>query len=107
MERSFRLTIIFVAFVATIQTTTFAQTMPPATSSSNSASARLRAFLERDWKYWMTEYPVLATLFGYPGQNDRWTDYSTAAIDRRNHHLESSLRELHSIARSELPSGNN
>ena len=51
----------------------------------------------------MSEYPEYATLFGFPGQNDRWTDYSSQAIERRNRHLESSLRELHSIPRSELP----
>src|SRR5436190_20114999 len=39
--------------------------------------------LEDDWKYWMTEYPELATQVGYPGQNARWTDYSECAMDRR------------------------
>ena len=36
---------------------------------------RLRTQLDDDWKYWMTQYPEVATQFGYPGQNARWTDY--------------------------------
>src|ERR1700722_12802912 len=71
--------------------------------ASNAAKARFREFLDRDWKYWMTEYPEFATIFGYPGQNGRWTDYSPAAIDRRNRHLESGLKELHAIPRAGLP----
>ena len=37
---------------------------------------RLRAQLDDDWKYWMTQYPEVATALGYPGQDARWTDYS-------------------------------
>ncbi len=69
----------------------------------NAAKARFREFLDRDWKYWMTEYPEFATIFGYPGQNGRWTDYSPEAIERRNRHLESGLKELHTLRRIDLP----
>ena len=43
---------------------------------SRAAADVLRAQLDKDWKYWMTQYPELATSVGYPGQNARWTDYS-------------------------------
>jgi hypothetical protein len=44
---------------------------------------RLRAFMDLVYDYQMTEYPETATWLGYPGQNNRWTDYSAAAIERR------------------------
>ncbi|HEY6466360.1 MAG TPA: DUF885 domain-containing protein [Candidatus Acidoferrales bacterium] len=84
--------------------------IPSSTSSqtararqSNSATARLRAFLDSDWKYWVNEYPENATAYGYPGENDRWTDYSPEAIARRNQHLHQSLAGLEAIPHNELP----
>jgi uncharacterized protein (DUF885 family) len=76
---------------------------PPATTARN-ATRRLREFLDADWKYWVGEYPENATLFGYDGENGRWTDYSQAAIDRRDAHLRQSLAALGAIPRAELPS---
>jgi uncharacterized protein (DUF885 family) len=73
--------------------------------SGNNATKRLREFLAADWKYWIAEYPENATLFGYPGENDRWTDYSPQAIARRDRHLRESLAELEAIPRNELPAG--
>ena len=81
-----------------------AQTVSPALSSQQStATRRLREFLASDWKYWLGEYPENATVFGYPGENDRWTDYSPVAIDRRNQHLRQSRSELDAIPRGSLP----
>jgi len=84
-----------------------------ANSSSSQANAagapgnptieKLRAFLADDWKYWMIEYPEMATSVGFPGQNDRWTDHSPAANDRRTHHLYESLKTLRAIPRENLP----
>ena len=47
----------------------------------------LQAQLDEDWKYWMSEYPEVATSIGYPGQDARWTDYSQTSIERRNDYL--------------------
>ena len=63
----------------------------------------LETQLEEDWKYWMTQYPELATAYGYPGQNMRWTDYSPAAIDARADYLRESFDRLQSIDRAKLP----
>jgi uncharacterized protein (DUF885 family) len=80
------------------------QTAPSVGSTHRSdAASRLRRFLADDWKYWMREYPEYATQVGYPGQNGRWTDNSSAAIDRRNHHLRESLETLQAIPRADLP----
>jgi uncharacterized protein (DUF885 family) len=35
----------------------------------------------------MSQYPELATAYGYPGQNSRWSDYSSAAIAAREDYL--------------------
>jgi uncharacterized protein (DUF885 family) len=62
----------------------------------------LRTQLDDDWKYWMTQYPEVATQFGYPGQNARWTDYSQAAIDARATYLKESAGRLAAIDRASL-----
>src|SRR5436189_4800620 len=70
--------------------------------SNNRSSDALRSQLEEDWKYWMTQYPELATAYGYPGQNMRWTDYSQAAIDARAMYLRKSAERLNGIDRAQL-----
>ena len=62
----------------------------------------LRTQLDDDWKYWMTQYPEVATQFGYPGQNARWTDYSQPAIDARAGYLKESAGRLAAIDRASL-----
>jgi uncharacterized protein (DUF885 family) len=62
-----------------------------------------RAQLDDDWKFWMAQYPEIATAFGYPGQNARWTDYSPAAIERRDNYLKKSLMRAGSIDAGALP----
>src|SRR5215471_15240137 len=67
-------------------------------------AARFHTQLDDDWKYWMTQYPELATSVGYPGQDARWTDYSPSAIEARNTYLRQSLDRLKpGIDRSTLP----
>src|SRR5262245_48402026 len=62
----------------------------------------LRAQLDEDWKYWMAEYPEIATAYGYPGQNSRWTNYSKAAIDGREDYLKKSFDRLKALDRKQL-----
>jgi uncharacterized protein (DUF885 family) len=63
---------------------------------------QLRAQLDADWKYWMEQYPEVATALGYPGQNARWTDYSAAAIGARAGHLKEMAARLAAIDRARL-----
>ncbi len=65
--------------------------------SGATAAQDLRAQLERDWQYWMEQYPEVATSVGFPGQERRWTDYSPAAIDARAAYLKKSRASLASI----------
>jgi uncharacterized protein (DUF885 family) len=70
----------------------------PATSDS----ARLHALFALDWDYTNVDAPETATVVGYPGQDDRWTDYSLAAIRRRRDELADPLLVLRAIDRSRL-----
>src|SRR2546422_730128 len=63
---------------------------------------RLHELFKLDWDYTMRENPEFATEVGYPGQNDRWTDLSLEAIDRRKRELQASLKVIRSIDRSKL-----
>src|SRR5688572_33038485 len=75
-----------------------------APAPGRSVEETFRAQLNADWKYWMEQYPEWATLIGYPGQNNRWTDYSPGAIDARAAYLRKSAEQLSSIDRGGLPS---
>jgi len=65
-------------------------------------SARLRELFDVNWRHTMIEYPEFATYAGFPGQNDRWTDMSAAAVARRKAAPEVPLRVLRSIDRGAL-----
>ncbi|HYA63944.1 MAG TPA: DUF885 domain-containing protein, partial [Candidatus Sulfotelmatobacter sp.] len=64
---------------------------------------KFRAFLADDWKRWMQEYPEMATWVGYPGQNRRWTDESSAGYEARVKHLHESLGAMKQLHRDLLP----
>src|SRR5436853_3160845 len=67
-----------------------------------SDSARLHELFRVNWEYLMTEFPEFATYVGYPGQNDRWTDNSLAAIERRKRELDEPLAVVKAIRRERL-----
>jgi uncharacterized protein (DUF885 family) len=67
------------------------------------AGKKLRAYLEADWKRWMEEYPEVATQFGFPGENTRWMNDSSAGIASRKHHLAESIAALNQFQRDALP----
>jgi uncharacterized protein (DUF885 family) len=69
----------------------------------NEEVRKFRAFLADDWKRWMQEYPEMATWVGYPGQNRRWTDESSAGYEARVKHLNDSLDAMKQLHRELLP----
>jgi uncharacterized protein (DUF885 family) len=73
--------------------------------TSPSPAERLRALLDDDWKFWMSQYPETATALGYPGQDARWTDYSADAIASRNDYLRRTIQRLDGIERGRLAAG--
>src|SRR2546422_745420 len=70
--------------------------------ATRSAAKTLHAQFDADWKFWMKEYPETATALGYPGQNNRWTDYSPAAIDARDAYLKKTAADILAIDRGRL-----
>ena len=73
-----------------------------ASRPSLSDSARLAALFDLDWEYTNVESPETATFVGYPGQDERWTDNSPAAIARRRRELADRLLVLAAIDRRRL-----
>jgi len=71
-------------------------------STNMNDTERLRQLFADDWSWRMREYPEFATNAGYPGQNDRWTDMSLAAIERRKQHAHENLKSIKSINRTSL-----
>ena len=65
-------------------------------------SVRLHRLFDLSWEYAMYEYPEWATWEGYPGRNDRWTDNSMAAIERRQREAQWPLDVLAAINRDAL-----
>ncbi len=73
-----------------------------ATAPGLTDSARLHRLFNLDWEYTNVVYPASATFVGYPGQNDRWTDLSVAAIKRRQADFASELKVVGAINRARL-----
>jgi uncharacterized protein (DUF885 family) len=63
---------------------------------------RLRRLFDLHWRESMAEFPELATSVGFPGHNDRWTDRSLEAIERRKRDLERPAAVLRTIRRDLL-----
>ncbi len=73
-----------------------------AAASALSDSAKLHRLFDLDWEYNNVVFPENATYSGYPGQNDRWTDLSVAAIKRRQADFGSELKVVRAINRTRL-----
>jgi uncharacterized protein (DUF885 family) len=97
------------AFSAAAQTTT--QLAPEReyqrilTTAGSTDSARFHQLLDAHWRWVMREFPEFATDVGYPGRNDRWTDQSQAAIERRRAAQRLALQAARSISRPRLNVG--
>ena len=58
------------------------------------ADRKFRAYLAEDWARWMAQMPETATVVGFPGFDDRWTDDSPSGIEARRRHLAESAEGL-------------
>ncbi len=67
-----------------------------------SQQERLYQIFDRIWDWQLTSYPEFATYVGVPGHDDRWTDYSSAAIAGRQQDQRGFLGELEVLGVSEL-----
>jgi len=74
-----------------------------AARGKGSESERAKRLYDLAWKHQLEEAPELATNLGYPGENDRWSDRSFAAIERRRAEARELLKAVQSIDRGKLP----
>ncbi|MCY1073489.1 DUF885 domain-containing protein [Archangium lansingense] len=70
---------------------------PSASAPAPSEDARLAALLEEDWQWRLRENPLFATAIGDSRYDDRLTDLSFEAIDRREQHALDVRRQLQGI----------
>jgi uncharacterized protein (DUF885 family) len=70
--------------------------------SKNTAAKRLHELFAEDWQWQMEQSPETATLLGDNRYNDRLTDLSPEAIERRKAHEREMLRRVSQIAPSQL-----
>ncbi len=75
----------------------FAKTKGPANDS-----ARLYQLFDLCWKHVMEEAPEFATFIGYPGLNDKLSDLSASAIERRKKEPLWIMEAVNSIAKEKL-----
>jgi len=75
-------------------------------SSASTRSAAvpkdLAKFFDEEWEWGLKEFPERATTLGDPRYNDRLTDLSQEAIDRRHQHSKDALARLKKIDRGSL-----
>jgi uncharacterized protein (DUF885 family) len=65
-------------------------------------AAKLHEFFKSEWIAHLEEHPEMATFVGHPGLNDRWSDHSREAIERRKKHTRTALARLQAIDRAAL-----
>lgn len=70
--------------------------------SSSRDPGKLHALFDEDWQRGLEEYPEAATLYGENRFNDRLTDYSPEAIERRKAHDRAMLDRIRQADRSRL-----
>ncbi|HVE65036.1 MAG TPA: DUF885 family protein, partial [Thermoanaerobaculia bacterium] len=78
------------------------RTPAAAASRSGAASKNLEKFFEEEWEWGLKEYPERATYLGDPRYNDRLTDLSLEALERRNRRQHDVLARLKKIDRAAL-----
>src|SRR5215212_11473800 len=71
-------------------------------AAASSPAAALNQLFEEEWEWTMREAPTFASSLGDRRYNDRWTDLSLPAIERRQQHREQTLVRLQKIDRARL-----
>src|ERR1700747_983602 len=66
------------------------------------AGAALHRLFDAEWDYWMEQNPVRASTLGDRRWNDRWTDESLDAIEKRHEHNVGVLAKLQQVDRGQL-----
>ena len=75
----------------------------PLSAGTNQAVVQLHKLFDAEWERGLRESPETASYFGDSRYNDRWTDLSLAAIERRQQADRAVLKALARIPRKSLP----
>jgi len=70
--------------------------------ASGTDSQKLKKFIDASWNYLMKEIPEWATYVGLTEDNDKWTDGSPEAAERRDKNTLCSFKALKKIQRTKL-----
>jgi len=89
-------------FLVLAAATPFQDSLAQIARAKGSESQRLHHLFDLAWQYDNAEHPELATSRGVPGHNDRWTDISLPAIERRKREAISLAEAVNGIDRSKL-----
>lgn len=85
------------SFILLTASAAFAQVV-----SSGDAAKKLHTLFEDDWQWSLEQYPESATLLGDNRYNDRLTDFSFEAIERRKAHEREMLDRIQKLERSQF-----
>ncbi|MBM4191995.1 MAG: DUF885 domain-containing protein [Gammaproteobacteria bacterium] len=80
----------------------FVALTPGITAASPTTDAQLRTLFDTTWQKELEAEPQMANYLGDNRYNDRWTDMSGAAIERRHQHDLITLAALRAIPRASL-----
>ena len=83
-------------------TTPFQDSLAELARSKAKDPQKLHRLFDLAWQYDNAEHPELATSRGVPGYNNRWTDESLEAIERRKHETVSLGQALSAIDRRKV-----
>lgn len=72
-------------------------------AKGNAPTRALHKLFDDEWEWTMREYPTFASNLGDRRYNDRWTDVSVEAYERRHRHRLGVLEQLKKINRAQLP----
>ncbi|MEO8349331.1 MAG: DUF885 domain-containing protein, partial [Acidobacteriota bacterium] len=70
--------------------------------TASAAAKNLEKFFDEEWEWGLKEFPERATFLGDPRYNDRLTDLSLDAHERRNRRQQDVLARLKKIDRASL-----
>jgi uncharacterized protein (DUF885 family) len=71
-------------------------------TDNNAEQDKLQALFNEDWEYQLKEHPEFATNLGDNRYNDRLTDLSIDAINKRKEHSQQMLEKLQKIDKASL-----
>ena len=104
--QALRATLIAAGLAASWSTDALAQSKPPEAKPMNTLqtqpSSSLRALFAAEWERSLQDSPETASYMGDTRFNDRWTDFSLAAVTAREAADREALVRLRKIGRSAL-----